>query len=99
MGKSYVGDIGTRIRITLDSDDDLTNATEVLMLIRRPDETELSYTATVEDVGPPGIAYYDVIDGDFNQAGKYYAQLKVTFSDGDVLKSETKGFTVYEAYE
>ena len=95
MGKSYVGDIGTRIRLTLDAD--LAGYTDIDFKIKKPDGTELDVDCTVEDE-TNGIIYYDVVDGDFDVAGTYLIQAEITFSDGDYLLSETKSFTVYDAY-
>ena len=96
MGKSYVGDIGTRIRMTLNTS--LAGASSVKFCIKKPNNSEVEKTCVVENV-PTGIVYYDSETGDFNVAGEYYIQAKVTFTDGDIIKSTTARFMIYNAYE
>jgi hypothetical protein len=96
MGKSYVGDIGTRIRTTLNTD--LTNATTLEYQVEKPDATTDTWTVTVEDT-TNGIVYYDVIAGDFDQAGSYDIQTDITYNDGDHFLSETRKINVFAAFD
>jgi hypothetical protein len=57
MVKSYVGDIGTRVRTKVCAD--ITNVSGVWYNVMKPDNTEVEWTCIVEDY-TQGIIYYDV---------------------------------------
>ena len=93
--KSYVGDIGTRIRITLNTS--IAGLSTQQFFIKKPSGAIVTKTAVVEDASD-GILYYDTISGDFNEIGKYMVQAKLTFASGNIFKTKTNDFIVYEEF-
>jgi hypothetical protein len=96
MGKSYVGDIGTRIRINVCSD--ITSASGTWYNVLKPDGTEVEWDCMIEDY-TKGIIYYDTISGDFNISGRYKYQGEIVLTNGDRWSAETRMFDVYGAYQ
>jgi hypothetical protein len=94
--KSYVGDIGTILRTTLDSD--LTGYSTVEYKIIKPDATILTKTCVIEDV-TDGIVWYKAIAGDLNVVGIYYCQVKMVFTDGDQFRSRTESFEIFQEFK
>lgn len=98
MPISYVGDEGTVIEV--DTQNDLTEATDLEILILRPDESILTKIATI----PEGL---DASDGkiscvseasDFNTPGTYKVQPRIT--GVDVLhRGRTDTFEVRESFK
>lgn len=96
MVKSYVGDIGTRIRTTLSTD--LTNISTAYYKIKKPNGDILKVLCTIESI-LEGIVYYDIVTGDFNYIGVYYIQTELIFTDTSKFLSETKPFEIFEEYK
>lgn len=96
MGKSYVGDIGTRIRTTTLLD--MSSVSGVFYDVTKPDSIEYQWTCSIENV-TSGIVYYDIVSGDFDQSGRYAYQTDITMTNGDRWRSETRYFDVYEEYK
>ena len=95
MAKAYLNDIGTIIE--LDTLSDLTDATDIEILIKKPSGTIMTKTAYVPvglTLGDGKIAYATV-DGDFDEEGTYKAQAHVVsaISDhlGNTVTFEVKG--------
>lgn len=95
MGKSYIGDEGTRIRMTLNTS--LTGYSTIVYKVQKPNGTEVELNCSVEDE-TDGIIYYDCISGDLNQNGKYLIQAFVVFLNGNRFYSETRDFEVHKLY-
>lgn len=70
--KYYVGDIGTDIIVNVCSD--ITGATLVSLKIEKPDGTLADWVGSVYD---SNYIKYTVVDGDFDQVGKYALQAYV----------------------
>lgn len=96
MVKSYVGDIGTRVRTKVCAD--ITNVSGVWYNVMKPDNTEVEWTCIVEDY-TQGIIYYDVQSGDFNISGRYKYQGEIVMTNADRWSAESKYFDVYGAYK
>jgi len=102
INKSYVGDIGTRIRSYLRAD--ITDASGITYYWKKPvsgaeNTTEIvTKECDVEDY-TSGVVYYDTIDGDLNVGGEYKHQALVIYLNGDRFRSHTKSFSVYEDFE
>ncbi len=90
--KVYVGDTGTVI--TLDCGQDISSATARAILVRKPDGTTTSWTATVS--GTDSISY-TTLAGTFDQDGVWKLQALVTLPSG-VRKGETANLPVYAAF-
>jgi len=91
--RHYVGEIGTVI--TVDCGCDISGATVKSLKVRKPDGTEVSWTATIYN---SNYLRYTTISGDLNLAGTYYIQAYVTFS-GWTGRGETAELVIYENFE
>jgi len=96
MGKSYIGDIGTRIRTTTLLD--MSNVSGVYYDVTKPDDIVFQWPCSIENV-TSGIVYYDIVDGDFDQFGRFEYQTDITMNNGDHWRSETRYFDVYEEFK
>ena len=75
--KHYVGEVGTKI--FMDCGVDISSATSISVFIERPDGTVVERTAIVEVYnGSNDYASCSISAGDFNQAGEYKGQVKLT---------------------
>ena len=79
MGKVYNGQDALKIRLTCSQD--ITGATVKKIKYKKPDGTEGSWDATVEDEAN-GIIYYNIQNGDINETGNWTFWAFITFSDG-----------------
>lgn len=98
MEKAYLNDIGTIIE--LDTVSDLTDATDIEILIKKPSGTIMTKTAYVP-VGltlADGKIAYETVDGDFDEVGKYKAQAHIVGASTDHL-GNTVEFEVKGAFE
>lgn len=81
----HVDDIGTKFTITIkDGDDvvDISNSLFVTLHFRKPDDEVIERNTFFTSDGTDGQVYYDIIDGDLDEAGYYKIQAKVTFPNG-----------------
>ena len=92
MSKTYVGDIGTIIRIDMGAA--ITGAAGLTIAVKKPDATTTSWTPSIY-----GTNYleYTLIAADIAQAGIYYLQPYLELG-GFLGKGETVNFTVYAAF-
>ena len=88
----YVGDIGARLTISTNNTT-MANTTVLTALIKRPDNTLITVTPTVNFT--TGVLTYDTVANDLSSAGEYKVQVNGVFDDGDVLRSEQDTFYVY----
>ena len=77
MASLYKTSLGVKIEITLDYN--LTGNTGVTYLVRKPDETETTWTPTVDNT-VLGITSYLTQTNDLSQVGTYTIQPKVSFT-------------------
>jgi hypothetical protein len=81
----HVDDIGTKFTITIKDGDDLVDVSSalfVVLIIRKPDDEIINRDASFSSDGTDGQVYYDIVDGDLDEAGYYKLQAKVTFPNG-----------------
>lgn len=86
----HVGDIGTQLVITVYDDGnvvDISGASVVNIIIRKPDGTSEIKTANLYTDGTDGKMVYVAIAGDFNIAGNYKIQGKVMVATGTYYTS------------
>jgi len=100
--KSYVGDIGTRVRSYLRAD--ITDVSGITYYWKKPisgqvGETEIVTHPCGVEYYPTGVIYYDTVSGDFDADGEYKVQALVIFDNGDRFKSHTKPITIYGDFE
>ena len=96
MGKIYIGDIGTRLRTTFNTD--IAGYDTIEYKIKKPSGSILTKPCTPEDVGN-GIIYYDTIEGDLDEVGPHLIQVDIIFSSGNKNLSLTKSFIVYDVFK
>jgi hypothetical protein len=90
MGKIFKSQTKLRIQVDLDLDatEDIVGATPVLIKYIKPDGTEGSFTATIEDAFK-GIIYYDIVSvSDIDVVGKWTLWAHITFSSGKIAAGE-----------
>ena len=89
-GEIHVGDIGTEFRITIldnGSAIDISGATSLVIIIKKPDGTSITTTGNLYTDGTDGIMYYRVVSGDLDQSGIYKIQAYVEISGGSYYSS------------
>lgn len=93
MGKVYVGDVGTEIRLYCMTD--LATAVNPLILVKKPDGTETTWaaTATADDA-----LSYTTQAGDLALPGEYKLQAKPNLASWDG-RGETVVLRVYRTFE
>ncbi len=79
--------VGSTYRFRLEAEKDGVvwdlSAATVQLILKKPDDTETTYTATVTD-GPGGVAVYDSAAVDLDVVGGWRLSWKVT--DGSVIQ-------------
>ena len=86
----HVGDIGTTLIVTIlenGSVVDISSATSLQIVIRKPDATTLTKTGVLTTDGTDGKMQYISIAGDFDQSGNYRIQGKVELTGGNYSSS------------
>lgn len=97
MGKIYVGDVGTTIRVSTSYD--LTNVTLAQLRFRKPDGSDMVKVATVKSPATEGILEYTTVADDLDDAGHWLVQPRIVESDGSIHLGSTARFTVNEQYD
>jgi hypothetical protein len=93
----HVGDIGTQLIMTVKDNGeivDISNASLLQVIIRKPDGQSYTKTGILYTNGVDGKMYYSSISGDFNVAGNYKLQGKVTLPGG-IYYTSISDFKVY----
>ncbi len=88
----HVDDVGTRFLITVKENGsgvDISSAEALSIFIRKPDDTLIARSGTLNSDGTDGKMYYDTASGDLNAAGHYKLQGRVS------LSSSTYYTTIY----
>ena len=76
----HVEDVGTEFRILITEEGtavDLSTATLLQIIFRKPDSTTLEVDADYYTDGTDGLIKYNVVDGDIDQAGQWRIQAYV----------------------
>ena len=97
MGKIYTFDIGTRLRTTLNVS--LAGYSTVKYKIQKPGGTTLTVPVTDVEDEANGIVYYDTVEADLDEIGKYLIQVQIVFLSGVQNESETQYFRVYDSFK
>jgi len=80
----HVGDIGTQLIMTVKDDGvvvDISLASSLNVIIKKPSGQSYTKTGTLLNDGTDGKMYYTSINGDFDAAGLYKIQGKVTINN------------------
>ena len=81
----HKNDVGTIFRVTLKDGNtvvDLSSATALYFLFKRPDGTSIQRTAVYYTNGADGIIQYTMVSGDLSQDGRWRLQPYVTLPSG-----------------
>lgn len=92
----HVGDVGTVFRITVYDGAavvDLSDSTDLLLVLKKPDGTTLERELEFTTDGTDGKVEYVLESGDMDAAGAWSGQVKVTFTEGQWWSNIVK-FTV-----
>ena len=76
---------GVSLRVTIKENDlpvDISAATSIVYLIRKPDSSLLTVTASFYTNGTDGVLTYTTVNGDTNIAGVYKYQARMTLGGG-----------------
>lgn len=97
INRCRVGDVGTRLTVRIVDQDgalvDLTNASSMFVLLRKPNGTVLSRAASIRYAGPDGRITYTTVAGDIDRAGVWKIQGRVTIA-GKSWSTELAEFLV-----
>lgn len=93
--KLFKNDTGKVIRIY--SGIDLTNATAIIMKVKKPSGSEVDWTASL-DATNNRYAKYTIQTNDLNVVGEYAIQIQVTFSASEIHKGSTTNFEVFDKF-
>lgn len=91
--KHYVGEYGTKLRIY--TGQDLTNALQVSLIVKKPNGTEVEWIGAVVDTN---YIEYTVRNGDFDIPGKYVLQAKIVANNGEWY-GDRFTIVVYDKYD
>lgn len=97
MAKIYVGAI--KIKITVPTKIDLTNATSTTYLIKKPNGGLSIWGASVLGSAVDGVLVYYTAAGDLDTNGTYIGMSLVETSDGGKYYGETFNFKVWKRFE
>lgn len=92
----HAGDVGTKVLLTFLDDDvalDISGASEVLFIFKKPGGHCLSKTAVFYTDGSDGVAVYIAEEGFFDEVGKWGLQGRVVLPDG-AWSSDSSVFSV-----
>lgn len=91
MGKIYKNQ--TALRISLDTDADLSTASAQVIKYTKPDATTGQFTAVN---GGSGVIYYQIVNAsDIDQSGTWKFWAYVTFTGGTIAQGEPVYIVVY----
>lgn len=93
----HVNDIGTEFRILISDDGstvDLSAATDILMIFKKPSGSRIERNADFYTDGTDGLVYYRSVEGDLDEVGTYKIQANVSIGGG-VFNSSVGSFKVH----
>lgn len=98
----HVGDYGTLIKVLVKDIDssgnsaaeDISAATTKNIILKKPDGTKLTKTASFSTDGTDGYIQYVTVAGDIDTAGDWELQVYIVEPSG-AWYTDTKKFTVY----
>lgn len=86
----FVSDIGTEFRVTvIDSgvSVDLSSATSLNLIFKKPDGQILTVAADLWSDGTDGIIYYNTVSGDIDQSGLWKIEVFVAIGSQEFYSS------------
>lgn len=95
--KIYTGDVG--LAIVADCGQEVGSATNAVFVVKRPDGSEVEWTATPHQIGGAyNYLLYVTVAGDLTQIGTYKIQPRFTLS-GWTGRGEPGKFKVYDKFK
>lgn len=92
-----IGDVGTILRVSITDDDgvivDISTATTKQIILKKPDTSILTKTASFFTDGTDGILTYTLIAGDIDQVGRWQIEAYVVTPTGS-WSSTIEAFSV-----
>jgi|SRR5690606_16127946 len=92
----HVGEIGATLEVTVG--ESLNGLSSAVFAVRKPDGTEVEWSASVVGDEDDGVLEYATVDGDLDQAGVYKLHAKANFANGRQLIGDKATFEVYETF-
>lgn len=95
----HLDDVGTSFEVTLLDGDtvvDISSASVLQVLFKKPDLTLVIKTANTKTDGTDGVLQYVSASGDLDQIGSWQIQARVMFPNGDTWSSSKTKFKVYD---
>lgn len=83
-------DLGTDLQVTVTETDvavDISASTAQEIILKKPDGSEITRTASFITTGADGQIHYTTVSGDIDQRGEWSYRAKITFSAGQVFHS------------
>ena len=93
--KLFKNNIGVQIKVWAGVD--ISDATSIIISVRKPSGAVVSWTATV-DTDNPDYAIYTTVSGDLDQAGKHVLSLVITLAGGKIITGQADTFVVYDQF-
>jgi len=94
--KHYVGEVGTELFLNVWQD--LSSASEVKMLVKKPDNTRHEWSAEIYPIDSVNTYLrHTIVEGDFNMSGIYEFQAWAKFAAWEG-KGKTAPLMIYERY-
>lgn len=97
MTNIYKRSIGIVFEVS--TEQDLTNATNTALLVKKPSNKSATWSATIHGAPSGGILTYTTIDGDLDEHGFYYLQSYAEFPTGRQLYGTAVRFKVLDSFE
>lgn len=99
--KIYLDSIGIEISLQCRDNNyvllDLSTASDLAIIVKRPDGDEVEWAATMDGTDH-SILKYTTVNGDLDVEGEYLFQAKITTTTA-TFYSETQKFRVYPLFE
>lgn len=86
VSSMHAGSVGVSLLMTIEDGDspvDLTGATTVEFVFRKPDWVGITKTATIYGAATDGVLRYVSADGDFDDVGEWRWQAHVVFPSSE----------------
>lgn len=97
MTNIYKHSVGITFEVT--TEQDLTDASNQALLIRKPSNKTATWAATISGTPSDGVLTYTTIAGDLDEDGWYHLQSYAEFPTGKQLYGTATRFKVLDSFE
>lgn len=87
------------ILFEVDTETDLTNATNLAILVKKPSNKSATWTAAVLGNATDGIMWYRTVSGDLDEDGNYLIQAYAEFPSNKVYYGNAVKLKVKDRFE